>query len=304
MSSSDETGNRWLDASGVSAQDWPVGALYVVATPIGNAADITLRALWLLSMADAVFAEDTRITRTLLDRYGLRPPALLSAHEHNEQAAAASIARRLAHGERVALVTDAGTPAVSDPGARIVAAVRAAGHRVIPLPGASSLLAALAASGLAETGFSFLGFPPTGAVALERTLRAATARGDAFALFEAPHRIEATARALARVLDQTRRVTVARELTKKFESIDVVPAADLPAIVAAQKQRGEYVLLVDAATPATVPTDIDAVTQRWLSAVTEALPASKAAAVAAKATGVPRDAIYRAISALRPPSDG
>jgi 16S rRNA (cytidine1402-2'-O)-methyltransferase len=299
MSGSLEAGQRWLEASGVTAQDWPAGALYVVATPIGNAADLTLRALWLLSMADAVFAEDTRVTRTLLDRYGLRPRALLAAHEHNEEAAGTAIVARLAAGERVALVTDAGTPAVSDPGARVVRAVRAAGHRVVPLPGASSLLAALAASGLAVESFSFIGFAPTGRRERERVLRAAAARGEAFALFEAPHRIEATAQALAEVLEPERSVAVARELTKKFESIDVLPARKLPAFIAGQAQRGEYVLLVDAQTTTAQAVDVDAATRRWLDALADALPAARAAALAARATGLPRDALYRELLALR-----
>jgi 16S rRNA (cytidine1402-2'-O)-methyltransferase len=299
MNGSQKVGSQWVEASGAAVQDWPAGALYVVATPIGNAADITLRALWLLSMADAVFAEDTRVTRLLLDRYGIRPPALQSAHEHNEQAAAAAVAGRLASGERVALVTDAGTPAVSDPGARIVRAVRAAGFRVIPLPGASSLLAALAASGLAETGFSFLGFLPAASRERERILRAAATRGDAFALFEAPHRIEATAQALAQMLDPARRVAVARELTKKFESIDVVTAIELPALIERETQRGEYVLVIDSAPAMAAATEIDAATLRWLVALVEALPASKAAAIASKATGLPRDQLYRELVAGR-----
>jgi 16S rRNA (cytidine1402-2'-O)-methyltransferase len=298
MSDTKELGGRWLEASGSAAQDWPAGALYVVATPIGNVADVTLRALWLLSMADAVFAEDTRVTRQLLDRYGIRPPALLAAHEHNEQAAAAAIATRLARGERIALVTDAGTPAISDPGARIVAAVRAAGHRVIPLPGASSLLAAVAASGLGEAGFGFVGFLPAGARERERLLRAVAARGDAFAFFEAPHRIAATAQALARVLDPARRVAVARELTKKFESIDVVAAVALPALIERDPARGEYVLIVDGAPPAAAAA-IDEPMLRWLAALADALPASKAAAVAARATGLPRDLLYRELLAGR-----
>lgn len=303
MSDTMELRSRWLEASGSAAQDWPAGALYVVATPIGNAADITLRALWLLSMADAVFAEDTRVTRTLLDRYGLRPRALLSAHEHNEEAAAAAIGARLTAGERVALVTDAGTPAISDPGARVVRAVRAGGHRIVPLPGACSLLAALAASGLATESFSFIGFAPTGGRERERVLRAAAARGEAFALFEAPHRIEATAQALAAALAPERKVSVARELTKKFESIDVLPARELPGFIAGQAQRGEYVLLVDAQPAESEALEIDAVTRRWLAALAGELPAARAAAVAARATGMPRDALYRELLALRGAAD-
>jgi len=299
MNGSEEIGGRWLAASGVETQDWPAAALYVVATPIGNAADLTLRALWLLSMADAVFAEDTRVTRTLLDRFGLRPRVLLAAHAHNEHEAGAAIVARLVAGERVALVTDAGTPAISDPGARIVAAVRAASHRVLPLPGASSLLAAVAASGLAQAGFCFVGFLPAASRERERVLRAAAARGEAFVLFEAPHRIEATAAALGALLDPGRRVAVARELTKKFESIEVVPAADLPARVAGDAHRGEYVLVIDAAALAPPTIELDAATRRWLDALGDALPASKAAAVAAKATGLPRATLYTALAARR-----
>jgi 16S rRNA (cytidine1402-2'-O)-methyltransferase len=293
-----EVGARWLEASGAAAQDWPA-ALYVVALPIGNAADVTLRALWLLSSADAVFAEDTRVTRSLLDRYGIRPKAVLAAHTHNELAAAEAIVARVAAGERVALVSDAGTPAVSDPGARIVQAVRRAGQRVVPLPGASSVLAALAASGLGEAGFAFIGFLPTGARERERVLRAAAARDQATVLFEAPHRMSATAQALADALPPDRVVAVGRELTKKFESIDLVPAADLPAFIAGQAQRGEYVLVVDASTTAAAAVELDDVTRRWLAALATELPAARAAAVAAKATGLPRAVLYRELTTLR-----
>jgi 16S rRNA (cytidine1402-2'-O)-methyltransferase len=291
-------GAGWVEASGVASQDWPTSALYVAATPIGNTADISLRALWALSIADTVCAEDTRVTRKLLDRYGLRPAALLAAHAHNEQAAAQAICERLQAGQRVVLVSDAGTPAVSDPGARVVAAVHEAGHRVIPLPGASSVLAALSASGLAPGGYVFAGFLPSGVRERERALQAASNSAQATVLFEAPHRIEATAQALAAALPAERRVVVARELTKKFESIDAVPAHQLPGFIAGQPQRGEYVLLVEAAKD-TALTQIDATTQHWLQALATALPASRAAAVAARATGLPRERLYAALTALR-----
>jgi 16S rRNA (cytidine1402-2'-O)-methyltransferase len=289
---------RWLQDSGVAAQDYPAGTLYVVATPVGNAADLTLRALWTLALADTIAAEDTRVTRQLLDRFGIAPPALLAAHEHNERAAAERIVALLRAGQRVALVSDAGTPAVSDPGARVVAAVRTAGHRVIPLPGASSALAALCASGLVPGGFTFAGFLPSGARERERALQAVAVSVLASVLFEAPHRIEATARALAAALPAGRRVVVARELTKKFESIDTLTAAQLPTFIAAEPQLGEYVLLVEAADAAAL-TSIDEVTQRWLAALAPALPAARAAAVAARATGLPRDALYAALAAMR-----
>jgi 16S rRNA (cytidine1402-2'-O)-methyltransferase len=284
-----------FEASGVAAQDVPVGALYVVATPIGNAADITLRALWLLAKMDAIAAEDTRSTRPLLARYGIDRP-LLAVHEHNENTAAAQITARLQQGERIALVTDAGTPAVSDPGARLVRAVRAAGCRVVPVPGASCLLAAVAAAGLNGEGFSFVGFPPAAAGARRKWLGALAARSEACVLFEAPHRVAETAQMLAAALDPARRVVVARELTKKFETVDDVPAADLTELLARTPPRGEYVLLIDAAPAAEVPQQIDAGTARWLEALAAELPAARAAAVAARATGLPRELLYAALT--------
>lgn len=288
---------QWAALSGVATQDTPAGALYVVATPIGNAADLTLRALWVLSMADAIAAEDTRVTRQLLERYGLAPPALLAAHEHNERAAAERIVTLLQAGERVALVTDAGTPGISDPGARIVAAVQAAGLRVVPVPGASSLLAAVSAAGLAAQDLHFLGFLPTGAKERARRLEEAGALPGAFVLLEAPHRLTDTLAALQGALAPERRVVVARELTKKFESIEVLSAGALVDYVATHTPRGEYVLVVDAdTTAAPTTTTIDPSTRAWLRALAEALPASKAAAVAAKATGLPREALYAALT--------
>jgi 16S rRNA (cytidine1402-2'-O)-methyltransferase len=288
--------DRLIGLAGIAAQDMPAGALYVVATPIGNIADITLRALWVLAHADAIAAEDTRVTRSLLARYEIAPPksGVFAAHAHNERGAAQRIVDLLAEGARVALVTDAGTPAVSDPGARIVAAAREAGHRVVPIPGPSSALAALSVAGFAEGGFSFIGFAPTGAKNRARALNDAAACGDAFVLFEAPHRVVATLRELAAVLAPARRALVARELTKVHETLTVLAAAELGAWVEKHEPRGEYVIAVDAAEQ-TATTEIDAVTRRWLDALAAELPASRAAAVAAKVTGVSRDALYAAL---------
>jgi 16S rRNA (cytidine1402-2'-O)-methyltransferase len=277
-----------LVASGAAQQDLPAQSLYVVATPIGNVADITLRALWVLSKVDAIAAEDTRTTAVLLRRYGIDTP-LLAAHEHNEREAAASIVERLRAGGRIALVTDAGTPAVSDPGARLVRAVLEAGLRVVPVPGASSLTAAACTAGLRGSLLTFAGFLPSGSRDRERLLRELAARGEAFVLFEAPHRAAATAGELAAVLGGERRIVVARELTKKFETVQVCRAAELREAIGAEP-RGEYVLLVDA--DAATGADIDAVTRRWLAALAEVLPASRAAALAAKVSGAPREQLY------------
>ncbi len=277
-----------LVASGAAEQDLPAQSLYVVATPIGNAADITLRALWVLSRVDAIAAEDTRTTGALLRRYGIDTP-LLAVHEHNEREMAASIAERMRAGGRIALVTDAGTPAISDPGARLVRAVQEAGLRVVPVPGASSLTAAASTAGLRGSLLTFAGFLPAGARERQRLLRELAARGEAFVLFEAPHRVAATAAELADVLERERRVVIARELTKKFETLLACKAGELRQAIGAEP-RGEYVLLVDASDAAAA--DIDAVTRRWLAALAEVLPASRAAALAAKVSGAPREQLY------------
>ena len=269
--------------------------MYVVALPIGNAADITVRALWLLSRMDVIAAEDTRVTRPLLARFGIDTP-LLAAHQHNEREAARDVIERLARGERVALVTDAGTPGVSDPGARLVRAVLDAGYRVLPVPGASSAIAAVSAGGLAPGPFRFVGFLATGRVERERMLRALAVEGTAFVLFEAPHRVRELLALMADVLEPARRVVLARELTKKFETIEVHHAADLGALEA--DERGEYVVLVDASEEAAA--DVDAVTRRWLESLLQELPPARAAAVAARASGQPRDVLYRLALQLKP----
>lgn len=282
-------------AAGVEQQEFPV-ALYVVAMPIGNAADVTLRALWVLGLVHWVAAEDTRVTAPLLHRYGI-DARMIAVHEHNESRAASRLIALLDKGERVALVTDAGTPAISDPGAAVVRAVMAAGRRVIPVPGASSLTAALSVAGLAADGVRFLGFLPSGAASRHRRLREAAARDEAFVVFEAPHRIADTARELAAVLAPQRRVVVARELTKKFESIFETSAAALPGVVGRDGERGEFVLVVDAPPPAAAADDaIDETTRRWLVALAGELPASRAAALAAKVTGRPRQALYKLLT--------
>lgn len=289
----------WLvEASGVAAQAFPTGALYVVATPIGNAADITVRAWWVLSHVDAIAAEDTRTTRALLARFGISA-RLVAAHEHNERAAAQRIVERLRAGQRVALVSDAGTPAISDPGARIVRAVLDAGQRVVPVPGASSFTAAASAAGIDADEVRFVGFLPARANRRAERLRAIAADTAACVLFEAPHRFADSARELAAALDPDRRVVVARELTKKFETVTALAARDLPAWAERHEARGEYAIVIDARRPSAAAAAIDETTRRWLAALAEALPAARAAAVAARATGLPRDLLYRELTALR-----
>ena len=276
-------------AAAAGAQHYPAGALYVVATPIGNLADITLRALHVLGLADAIACEDTRHTQPLLRACGIDGKTLIALHQHNEAEAAQGIIARLHAGQRVACVSDAGTPAVSDPGARLVAACRAAGLRVLPLPGASSVTCALSAAGLAGDGsFVFEGFLPSKSGERAAAVQALAQQTRAVVLLEAPHRIAALADALAAL--GPRPVTVARELTKQFEQIATLPCADLPAWLAAdaQRQRGEFALVLHPA-PAEVETGES---ERVLKLLLAELPLKTAVRLAADITGAPRNALY------------
>lgn len=283
-------------------QQYPAGTLYLVATPIGNRADITLRALHVLNLVDLVACEDTRTSAGLLQPLGIDKP-LLALHEHNEAQAAQRVVERLAQGQRVGFISDAGTPAVSDPGARLVAAVRAAGHAVVPVPGASSVVAALSAAGdVAAGGFRFAGFLPAKGPDRARGLQALTDDRDAVVLFEAPHRIEALAEALAAARPQ-RPVTVCRELTKQFESIVTMPAEDLPGWFAgeATRRRGEFVLVLHAQ-PAPVVADDDALEpaiERTLAVLLAELPLKQAVGLASTLSGAPRNRLYQRALALR-----
>ncbi|RDH99605.1 16S rRNA (cytidine1402-2'-O)-methyltransferase [Caldimonas thermodepolymerans] len=278
-------------AEAAGGQQYPASALYVVATPIGNLADITLRALHVLQLVDAVACEDTRHTAALLRHYGIERP-LLAVHEHNEREAAQRVVERLAAGERVAYVSDAGTPAVSDPGARLVAAVQQAGHAVVPVPGASSATAALSAAGDVQPGgFRFVGFLPTKARELEQAVQDLARRPEAQVLFEAPHRIEALAAALAQAAG-ARRLTMCRELTKQFETIATMTAAELPAWLGtdANRRKGEFVLVLHG--QAQAADDALARAEPALRALMEALPLKQAVALAAQLTGAPRNPLY------------
>ena len=199
-------------------QSFPAGALYVVATPIGNVADISLRAIKVLSMADAIACEDTRNTSQLMTRLGLSK-VLFSAHQHNEREISAKIVERLKTGERIALVSDAGTPGVSDPGARIVDAVQDAGLRVIPVAGPSAVIAALSASGLTAAQFRFVGFLPAKAAQREQLLSGLTSSPTTLVFYEAPHRILDTICDLLQIFGPERRIVIGRELSKLFEQI-------------------------------------------------------------------------------------
>ena len=276
------SGTALVRASGVDEQLFPKAALYIVGLPIGNAADITVRALWILSVADAVACEDTRETRKLLERYGIRARTI-SVHEHNEAKASETLIRELEKGARIALVTDAGTPAVSDPGAKAVAAVREAGFRVIP------------AAGLNAYRFTFAGFVAPQAKQRHADLAVLCGRGEAFVLYEAPHRVKELLTDLATLLEPERTVVVGREVTKRFETFERVKASEIPAWLTTHEARGEYVICVDEAErrDAVLTDDV----MKWARAAAAELPLSRAAALAAKVSGVKRDLIYKALLA-------
>ncbi len=289
-------------AAAAGGQHHPAGALYVVATPIGNLADITLRAVHVLGLVDAVACEDTRVTGQLLRHLGL-DKSLIALHQHNEAGAARGVVDRLAQGQRVAYASDAGTPAISDPGAVLVAAVAAAGHRVLPIPGASSAVAALSAAGdAAAQGFAFIGFAPAKGADRRAWLQAACDAPGCQVLFEAPHRIGVLLDSLAEAAPQ-RRITLCRELTKQFETIVTAPAADLPAWLAADanRSRGEFVLVLHAVPLVAAAADdgIGADAERLLRPLLRDLPLKQAVALAAELSGAPRNALYQRALALR-----
>jgi 16S rRNA (cytidine1402-2'-O)-methyltransferase len=275
----------------VAQQVYPLSTLYVVATPIGNAGDITLRAINALSIADAVACEDTRNTGHLLTRYGLSKE-LIAAHEHNEREVAEKLIARLQAGQRIALVSDAGTPAVSDPGARIVDAVRAAGLRVMPLPGPSAAVAALSASGLVNDRFHFVGFLPTRSKQRETALAGLRGIPATLVFYEAPHRIVESVEALAAAFEPTRQIVLARELTKLFEEMHRCALSEASAWLAqdANRQKGEYVILVEGAS---VAVDENAAeSERVLGILLAELPVKQAATLAAQITGQKKNALY------------
>jgi len=292
----------WISLA--AGQSYPPGTLYVVATPIGNVADLSLRALHVLGLADAIACEDTRNTAQLLSRVGLQRP-LVAVHEHNEREAAVRIVERLQAGERIAYVSDAGTPGISDPGARLVEAARAAGQRVVPLPGPSAAVAALSVAGeMLDAGagrFTFIGFLPTKAKARADAIAGLAALDHAWVLYEAPHRIADTLAALAAGLPAERRLLIGRELTKLFEETPVMTVAEAPAWLAAEASRGkgEFVLVVEGAGAAAGEAGPDPEAQRVLSLLLAELPAKRAAKLAAAITGAPTDALYQLALAQR-----
>lgn len=261
-----------------------------MATPIGNLRDITLRALEVLREVHTVAAEDTRVTRRLLDHHGIAA-RLISLHEHNERARADAVARLLAEGKSVALVTDAGTPALSDPGALLVAEMRRRGFRAVPVPGPSAAVAALSVSGDASPHFLFYGFLPAKRAARRAALEEIRELTCGLVFYETPHRIGECAADLRAVLGGGRRATFARELTKIHETLHTCSLDEAAEWLQRENQeRGEFVVVVSGAQPRAP--GLDAAAERTLGLLLEELPVSRAADLAARITGAPRKTLY------------
>lgn len=289
-------------AEAASGQHYPQSTLYVVATPIGNLADISLRALHVLNLANIVACEDTRHTLGMLRAYGIdkRGEQLIAVHQHNEAEAASTVVDHLRSGSRVAYVSDAGTPGVSDPGARLVAYVQAQGLRCLPLPGPSSVTTLLSVAGASidlsgSVGFVFQGFLSSKASERDRAIQALAHEQRAVVLLEAPHRIESLLIGLSALGD--RHVTVGRELTKQFEEIATVQARLLPDWLSqdANRTRGEFSLVVHAA-----PDErMEALDTRVLNLLLEQLPLKTAVKLCAEITGQSRNALYDCAIAMK-----
>ncbi len=288
-------------------QDTPPGVLYVVATPIGNLADITLRALAVLHHVTAIACEDTRHTGQLLRAYGFPVKPLLAVHQHNEAQAALDVVSRLQQGHTVAYVSDAGTPGISDPGARLVLQAQRAGFRVMPIPGASSPIAALSAAGvIPPTGFTFYGFLPSGATERQKILQWAFTEPRAVIFFEAPHRIATLAKEIASIAgadapastNHNRSLTIARELTKQFEHIQTLPATQWPALIESDPNasRGEFVIVLHPQPAAEGPSPVDT---RVLALLLKELPVKTATKLAAEITGQSKNALYEQALVLK-----
>lgn len=280
-----EQGNGGKTATG--------GVLYVVATPIGNLADMVPRATETLQQVDVIAAEDTRHSKRLLEHFHISTP-LIACHEHNEQKSLPGLLDRLGRGQKIALISDAGTPLVSDPGYRLVRAAREAGFRVVPVPGPSALIAALSVAGLPSDRFTFEGFLHAKSGQRRKQLEALREEFRTLVFYEAPHRILACLRDLADIFGADREMVLARELTKTFETVLAGSAADVLARVEADsnQQKGEFVLLVRGAEQVET-SGLDPEVQRIMTVLLRELPLKQAASLAAEITGAKKNALYQ-----------
>lgn len=270
------------------------GTLYVVATPIGNLQDLTPRALEVLKSVHLIAAEDTRHSARLLQHFGISTPAT-ACHDHNERGKSQRLVERLLQGEDLALISDAGTPLISDPGYHLVRQAREAGVRVSPVPGACALIAALSAAGLPSDRFSFEGFLPAKAHGRRQRIEALASEPRTWMLYEAPHRLLECLEDLLELLGGERQVVLARELTKTFETIKGAPLVELVEWVRADadQQRGECVLVIEGAPQRDEEDALDPAAERVLDILLEELPVKQAAALAARITGLKKNRLYQ-----------
>jgi len=275
------------------------GVLYVVATPIGNLDDLSPRALLTLNEVSLIAAEDTRHSSKLLRHFGILTP-LTAFHEHNEREKTAELVAFLGNGKSIALISDAGTPLVSDPGYRLVRAAHAAGIRVVPLPGACAAIVALSASGLPSDRFAFEGFPPVKSAARRAWFEALAGEPRTLIVYESPHRIVESLHDMVAVFGAAREAVYARELTKQFETVRHATLDELVRWVVedVNQQRGEIVVLIHGATPVEAKTGDDAA--RILRILVQDLPVSQAAALAAEITGQKKNRLYELALQLKP----
>ncbi len=269
-----------------------MSCLYIVATPIGNLDDMTLRAIQVLTDADVVAAEDTRHSRSLLDHFGITS-RLVSYRDHNEAASTQGLLTLMAEGQTVALISDAGTPLISDPGYRLVQAALANGVQVIPIPGASAVIAALSVSGMATDRFSFEGFLPAKRVARQSYLQQLSQESQTLVFYEAPHRIRDALLDIAEVLGEDRQVTLARELTKRFEQVWHGPVGEAIAHLESKyiPERGEFVLLVAGIGNARLSSE-QYEARRIMGLLLPEMPPRRAAEIASQITGESKKALY------------
>ncbi len=270
----------------------PQGILYVVATPIGNLADMTLRAIETLKQVDAIAAEDTRHSSGLLSHFGISKK-LIAVHEHNEQQSAQILLQRIQAGENIALITDAGTPGISDPGAVVVDVLREQGVTVVPVPGVSAVIAALSASGITQNGFIFIGFLPASGSQRRKQLELLKAQTCTLVFYEAPHRIVECIEDLASVLGGDRRITIARELTKTFETFHRCMLSEVKQWLESDsnQQRGEFVLLVETA-PVKEAAAVHEEAARVLQLLLAELPLKQAVKLATDITKLKKNDLY------------
>ncbi len=264
----------------------------MVATPIGNLQDITLRALEILKSVDAIAAEDTRHTAGLLAHFAIQKK-LIAVHDHNERKAGEQLLKRLQAGENIALVTDAGTPGISDPGAIVVDIVTDAGIKVVPIPGASAVITALSAAGIVAPGFIFVGFLPASGSQRRKALETLKAQTATLVFYEAPHRVIESITDMAAILGAERRVTIARELTKTFETFHRCFLGEAAAFLQGDpnQQRGEFVILIEASS-ITEAGPISEEAMYALKLLLAELPLKQAVKLAAEITGAKKNALY------------